>query len=147
MARAGSAAGELARARDVGHNPSPLTPGQLAAFEANGAVTVDTPLSPELLDAAERAWDRAGGTRTVQSCSDAGFISAVGHPVPCSINLVCSCNAHSTAWRHQVLTLYIRPNSNLVSRARGDRHVAACAVRYSKRQKLRTHTCASRSVL
>eukprot|EP01051_Picozoa_sp_SAG22_P017830 SAG22_NODE_2845_length_2161_cov_3.238603_2_plen_261_part_00 len=67
------------RAADAA-SPPPLTAAQLEAFERDGAVTIDSPLSPEQLDAAERAWDRVDGQRTVKSCAEAGFVAAVGHP-------------------------------------------------------------------
>ena len=35
----------------------PLSPAQMAQFEAEGAIVADTPLSPAEVDAAEAAWD------------------------------------------------------------------------------------------
>lgn len=38
--------------------PGVLSAGELAAFERDGFVTIDTPLSADQLDRAEAAWDR-----------------------------------------------------------------------------------------
>ena len=56
-----------------------FTDAQLAEYEAQGAVTIDTPFTTEQLDKAEAAWDRlqqSGG----QPCEDPDYVDVVQHP-------------------------------------------------------------------
>ena len=56
-----------------------LTDTQLAQYEEQGAVTIDSPFTTEELDRAEAAWDRlkeSGGA----PCDDADFVDFVQHP-------------------------------------------------------------------
>ena len=57
-----------------------LSAVQMEEFERNGAVTIDSPLTPVQLDAAEQSWDSVRGERTIESCAQPGFVEAVAHP-------------------------------------------------------------------
>ncbi len=57
----------------------PFTDGQLAQYEEQGAVTIDTPFTPEELDRAETAWDRLKQTGG-KPYEDPDFIEVVQHP-------------------------------------------------------------------
>ena len=57
----------------------PFTDGQLAQYEDQGAVTIDTPFTPEELDRAEAAWDRLKQTGG-KPYEDPDFIEVVQHP-------------------------------------------------------------------
>jgi hypothetical protein len=56
-----------------------FTDEQLAEYEALGAVTIDSPFTPEELDRAEAAWDRlkeSGG----DPCEDPVYVDMIQHP-------------------------------------------------------------------
>ncbi len=57
----------------------PFTDGQLAQYEEQGAVTIDTPFTPKELDRAEAAWDRLKQTGG-KPYEDPDFIEVVQHP-------------------------------------------------------------------
>jgi len=67
-----------------------LTAEQLAAYERDGAVTVDGPLSPSELDEAEAAWDRLHGVSASPFTNDGrvnvapyeepAYLSVMAHP-------------------------------------------------------------------
>jgi hypothetical protein len=58
---------------------SPLSAEQMAAFERDGAVLVDTPLTLAEMDGAEAAWHRIRGKETTTS-TDTDFLNMLTHP-------------------------------------------------------------------
>ena len=56
-----------------------LTPAQLEAYERDGAVTIDGPLSTAELDAAEAAWDRLQVTGD-EPYTEPAYLSTIAHP-------------------------------------------------------------------
>lgn len=68
----------------------PLSAVQVASFERDGVVTVDTPFTPEQIDAAEEAWDWLSPGEDSDPANPAGvsrertdspaFIATVSHP-------------------------------------------------------------------
>jgi hypothetical protein len=57
----------------------PLTEAQMAAFEADGAILVDTPLSSAEMDRIEAAWDRITAKEST-TWTDTDYLDMLTHP-------------------------------------------------------------------
>jgi len=57
-----------------------FTDTQLAQYEKDGAITIDTPFTTEQLDRAEAAWDRLTGTGHDKPYDDPDFVDVIQHP-------------------------------------------------------------------
>jgi hypothetical protein len=57
-----------------------FTDAQLAQYEEQGAVTIDTPFTTAQLDRAEAAWDRLKADDSVKPYEDPDYVEVVQHP-------------------------------------------------------------------
>lgn len=58
---------------------APLSAEQMATFERDGAILMDTPLTPAEMDGAEAAWHRINSKETTTS-TDTDFLNMLTHP-------------------------------------------------------------------
>ena len=57
-----------------------FTDAQLAQYEAQGAVTINSPVTTEQLDSAEAAWDRLKARGCDTPYEDPGYVEITQHP-------------------------------------------------------------------